>query len=53
MITTDRIIVDLKTCSMTLTQALKTIEKESRANPNEDIFLDGDAHAIVGRRHAS
>lgn len=52
MMATDRIIVDLKTCGMTLTEALAEIRKEALANPNEDIFVDGDAHAIVGRRRA-
>jgi hypothetical protein len=53
MITADRIITDIKICSMTLTEVIELIKTETKNHPEEDIFLDGDARAIVGRRHIS
>jgi hypothetical protein len=46
----DRVFIDIKTCKMTLSEVLIEIKRLQAENPEYDIFLDGDAHAIVGRR---
>lgn len=46
----DRVFIDVKTCKMNLSEVLIEIKRLQAENPDYDIFLDGDAHAIVGRR---
>ncbi|MDR3283502.1 MAG: hypothetical protein LBS92_07865 [Candidatus Methanoplasma sp.] len=46
----DTIFIDIRASDLTLAQALKEIERIQRENPDFEIFLDGDAHAIAGRR---
>ena len=46
----DKIFIDIRTSELTLTQVLQEIRKIQAENPDYDIFLDGDAHAIAGRR---
>lgn len=45
----DKIFIDIRTSELTLTQVLKEIERIQEENPDYEIFLDGDAHAIAGR----
>ncbi|MDR2846646.1 MAG: hypothetical protein LBV63_05130 [Candidatus Methanoplasma sp.] len=46
----DKIFIDIRTSDLTLSQVLQEIAKIQAENPDYDIFLDGDAHAIAGRR---
>jgi hypothetical protein len=48
----DTIFIDIKTSELTLTQVLQEIQRIQKENPNYEIFLDGDTHAIVGRRRS-
>ncbi len=45
----DKIFIDIRTCGLTLAQVLKEIERIKSENPDYEVFLDGDAHAIAGR----
>lgn len=47
---TNKILIDIKTCRLSLSEVLDYIRKESAKHPECDIFLDGDAHAVVSRR---
>lgn len=46
----DKIFIDIKTSELTLAQVLQEIQRIQAENPDYEIFLDGDAHAIAGRR---
>jgi hypothetical protein len=46
----DKIFIDIRTSELTLAQVLQEIQRISAENPDYEIFLDGDAHAIAGRR---
>jgi len=46
----DKIFIDIRTSELTLAQVLQEIRKIQDENPDFEIFLDGDAHAIAGRR---
>lgn len=46
----DRIFIDIETSELTLAQVLLEIQRIQEENPDYEIFLDGDAHAIAGRR---
>ena len=48
----DKIFIDIRTSELTLAQVLQEIRKIQDENPDYEIFLDGDAHAIAGRRKA-
>jgi len=50
MILSDEIILDVRTCELTISQVRALITKEKAARPGYEIFLDGDAHALVARR---
>ncbi|MDR3075558.1 MAG: hypothetical protein LBU30_05955 [Candidatus Methanoplasma sp.] len=46
----DTIFIDIRTSKLTLAQALQEIQRIQAENPDYEIFLDGDAHAIAGRK---
>ena len=46
----DVIIIDVRTCTLTLSEVRSLIEREKAARPGSEIFLDGDKHAFVARR---
>ena len=46
----DKIFIDIRTSELTLSQVLQEIQRIQVENPEYEIFLDGDAHAIAGRR---
>ncbi|MDR0522830.1 MAG: hypothetical protein LBG62_00140 [Candidatus Methanoplasma sp.] len=48
----DKIFIDIRTSGLTVAQVMREIEKIRAENPGYEIFLDGDAHAIAGRRKA-
>ena len=50
----DIVYIEIRTCKMTLRELIVEIEKLQAEHPDQDIFMDGDAYAIVGapkRRH--
>lgn len=49
----DRILMDIRTCELTLGQVLAQVEVWRAQHPDCEIFMDGDAYAIVARRRAS
>lgn len=46
---TDKILIDVRTTDLTLSQAIAYAEAYARAHPHDEVFLDGDAYAIVAR----
>jgi len=48
----DKIFIDIRTSDLTLAQVIKEIQRIQAENPDYEIFLDGDAHAIAGRIRA-
>ena len=48
----DKIFIDIRTSELTLAQVLQEVKKIQAENPDYEIFLDGDAHAIAGRVRA-
>lgn len=47
---TDRIIIDIATCERTLSEVMALIRGWQRVLPDHEIFMDGDAYAIVARK---
>ena len=45
----DHVYIDLRTCDLTLSQMMAEIDHLIKAYPEQEIFMDGDAYAIVGR----
>lgn len=45
----DTVLIDIKTTPLSMKQVLEAIEVLKRRNPHLEIFMDGDAYAIVGR----
>jgi len=45
----DRVFIDIRTCDLTLSEIFRKIEDIQSENPDLEIFLDGDRHAIMGR----
>lgn len=41
---------DVRTCDLTLSQVMSEIARLQAEHPELEVFLDGDAYAIVGRR---
>lgn len=41
--------IDIRTCNMTMKQVMAEVERLQREHPDQEIFMDGDAYAIVGR----
>ena len=48
----DKIFIDIRTSELTLAQVLQEVQRIQEENPDYEIFLDSDAHAIAGRRRA-
>jgi len=46
----DKIFIDIRTSDLTLSQVLQEVRRIQAENPDYEIFLDGDSHAIAGRR---
>jgi hypothetical protein len=46
----DKVFIDVRTSDLTLSEIFRQIELIQSDNPDMEIFLDGDRHAIVGRR---
>ena len=45
----DSIYIDIRTCDLTLSQVMARIVELQAEHPDQEIFMDGDAYAIVGR----
>lgn len=41
------VLIDIRTCDMTLSEVMAYIDKWKAENPGREIWLDGDAYAIV------
>ena len=48
----DKILIDIRTCELTLSQFVAEAYRYIEEMPDHEIFLDGDAYALVARvRH--
>lgn len=45
----DVVYIDIRTCDLTLSQMMAEISRLQSEHPDQEIFMDGDAYAIVGR----
>ena len=52
MVSGDRILIDVRGCDLSLSQIVAEVARYRSEMPYSEIFLDGDAHAIVSRRRA-
>lgn len=43
------VLIDLRTCELTLRETMEVIEDFDKKNPGMEIWMDGDAYAIVYR----
>ena len=48
----DHIYIDIRTCELTLAEVMAEVQRLIEEHPDQEIFLDGDAHAMVGRDRA-
>ena len=46
----DKVFIDIRTSDLTLSQVMSEITRLQSEYPDYEIFMDGDAYAIVGRR---
>lgn len=46
----DKVFIDVAISRLTVAETLEEIKRLQIKYPDYEIFLDGDAHAIVGRR---
>ncbi|MBR4181943.1 MAG: hypothetical protein IKQ57_07410 [Candidatus Methanomethylophilaceae archaeon] len=46
----DKIFIDIRTCDLKMSQLMAEIQRLQEEYPDYEVFLDGDAYAIVGRR---
>jgi len=49
-VTSDIIYIDIRTSSVTMGGIVDKIASLQKAHPDQEIFMDGDAYAIVGRQ---
>lgn len=49
MMEPDTVYIDIRTCDLTLSQVMARIVELQAEHPEQEIFMDGDAYAIVGR----
>lgn len=45
----DTVLIDIATCELTLSEVMHQIRQWQVEYPNDEIFMDGDAYAIVRR----
>lgn len=50
--TSDIIHIDFHKVRMTMAEVFSAVEELQRTHPDQEIFMDGDAFAIVGRVRA-
>ena len=46
----DKILIDMRTCELTMSQVMEEIQRLKAEYPDHEIFMDGDSYAIVARR---
>ena len=46
----DKILIDIRTCELTLSQFVAEAYRYIELMPDHEIFMDGDADALVARR---
>lgn len=45
----DRILIPIESCELTMRELMEEVHRLILDNPDDEIFLDGDAYAIVAR----
>lgn len=45
----DKVFIDVKASDLTLSEIFRRIAEIQSENPDLEIYLDGDRHAIMGR----
>lgn len=45
----DRVLIDIRTCGLTLSQVMAEISRLQEELPGHEVFMDGDLYAIVAR----
>lgn len=45
----DRILIPIADCELTLREVMEEVRQLIIDNPDDEIFMDGDAYAIVAR----
>lgn len=45
----DTVLIDIATCELTLSEVMQQIRQWQAEYPQDEIFMDGDAYAIVRR----
>ena len=45
----DTVLIDIATCELTLSEVMEQIRQWQSEYPQDEIFMDGDAYAIVRR----
>lgn len=50
---TDTVYIDITTSPLTMGQVTEAVKKLQQDHPDEEIFMDGDLYAIVGRKRVS
>ena len=48
----DKVLIDIRTCDLTLSQVMAEIARYQSEMPDHEVFMDGDAYAIVARPRA-
>ena len=46
----DRILIDIRTCDLTLSEVMRRMARYQSEMPGHEVFMDGDLYAIVARR---
>lgn len=49
MMKPDIVYIDIRTSDLTLSQVIAAMTELREKHPDQEIFLDGDAYAIIGR----
>ena len=43
------VVIDVRTCGLVLSEVMRMIEEYKEANPDREVWLDGDMYAVVSR----
>ena len=46
----DKILIDIRTCELTLSEVMSEIKKLQAEYPDHEIFMDGDSNSITLRQ---
>ena len=50
---TDTVYIDIRASPLTMAQVTEAVKKLQQERPDEEIFMNGDLYAIVGRKKVS